>query len=145
MKLAPNDRGKEGSPLKNAKAFRALLARVERDLATNPVVSDAERKAVSVAGRKILEVLSEVLGRSSRSRIQENSELYDLPDIELGVKLEGRQPELLYLVGLATTVLEKLVSLKHLTETEYEVLKRYWRSLPIQHQLLSKRWNKALD
>lgn len=145
MKLAPNGRGKKGSPLKNAKAFRALLARVERDLATNPVVSEAERKAVSVAGRKILEVLSEVLGRSSPSRIQENSELYDLPDIELGVKLEGRQAEVLYLVGLTTTVLEKLVSLKHLTEKEYEVLKRYWRSLPVQHQLLLRRWNKAQD
>jgi len=113
-------------------------------LQANPVISSDELKE---AGRKLLDVkhiIAGVLNRTGKVRpIVENSELYAQSDTQLTVKLESQEQDISYLVGIATTMLDKLRQKQHITEKEYDTLMRYWLSLPEQHQRLIDRWETA--
>jgi hypothetical protein len=82
-------------------------------------------------------VLSRVLS------LTESTDLHRLDDVELAVKLEREQTSILYLVDIVTVCLERLHNLQHITAKEYSVLGRYWRSIPLQHQLLVERWDRS--
>ena len=128
-------------------ALRNFLG-ASRELMTvlqqNPVISSDELKD---AGRKLVDVkhiIAGVLNRTGKVRpIVENSELYALSDSKLVVKLEGQEQDISYLVGIASTMLDKLLQKQHITQNEHKILMRYWLSLPEQHQRLIDRWEIA--
>jgi hypothetical protein len=109
----------------------------------NPVVSDDERESIRSNCEDMLETLTEVLSRTVQSLDEGSSEFARMNDIELGTKFERQQDEVNFLTDVATSMLEKLYNYQHITEREYKVLGRYFRSWPVQHQLLVKRWDMA--
>lgn len=128
---------------KLVKGFQLLTMALQRELQMNPVVSDDERESIRSNCEDMIETLTEVLSRTVQSLDEGSSEFARMNDIELGVKLERQQPEVLYLVDVSTSMLERLYNLRHITPKEYQSLGRYWRSIPVQHQLLVKRWDIA--
>jgi ElaB/YqjD/DUF883 family membrane-anchored ribosome-binding protein len=128
---------------KLVRGFQLLTMSLQRELQTNPVVSDDERESIRSNCEDMIETLTEVLSRTVQSLDEGSSEFARMNDIELGTKFDRQQPEILFLVDCATSMLERLFNLQHITPREYKVLGRYFRSLPVQHQLLSKRWERA--
>lgn len=122
------------------KAFQVVGNALVSTLKKTPVTSEDELESVTQSVQDTLETVTAVL---SRVLSLTESEVSRLDDIELGVKFERQQSEVLYLVETATPMLERLYNLRHITEHEYSSLTRYWRSIPAQHQLLLERWEKA--
>ena len=110
----------------------------------NPVISSDELKE---AGRKLVDVkhiIAGVLNRTGKVRpIVENSELFQMDDVQLATKFESQEQDISYLVALASTLLDKLQQKQHITDKEHDTLTRYWLSLPEQHQRLIDRWETA--
>ena len=123
-------------------AFQLLTTAMETTLRTNGVISEKELETIVSNSSETLDVLKEVLARTEQT-LNETSDLHRESDISLGVKLERQQTDVLYMVDVATTMLERLYNLRHITTKEHASLVRYWRSIPVQHQLLSKRWERA--
>ena len=123
-------------------AFQLISTALEQTLRTNTIISEEELETVVSNSADTLEVLQNVLGRTLQS-LNESSDLHRLTDIELGVKFDREQSEVLYVVDVASVMLERLYNLRHITPKEYQSLSRYWRSIPAQHQLLLERWEKA--
>ena len=123
-------------------ASRELMTVVQQ----NPVISSDELKE---AGRKLVDVkhiIAGVLNRTGKVRpIVENSELFQMDDVQLATKLESQEQDISYLVSLASCMLDKLRQKQHITEKEHDTLMRYWLSLPEQHQRLIDRWETARD
>jgi hypothetical protein len=115
-------------------------------LQQNPVISSDELKE---AGRKLVDVkhiIAGVLHRTEKVRpIVENSELFQMDDIQLAVKLSAQENDLSLLVALATTALDRLRQNQHISEREFAVLNRFWMQLPVEHQRLLERWELARD
>jgi hypothetical protein len=115
-------------------------------LQQNPVISSDELKE---AGRKLVDVkhiIAGVLNRTVKLKpIVENSELFQMDDVQLATKLESQEQDISYVVALASTMLDKLRQKQHITDKEHETLMRYWLSLPEQHQRLIDRWEIARD
>jgi hypothetical protein len=128
------------------KLLDKLTLVVRRSLASNPVASDEERKAIDKALRDASETLTGVARRTtaSHSSLTENTDLYRMKDTELAAKWEGQQNEVVYISALATTMLERLHYTLHLEEEHYEALNRYWRSVSVQHLALLERWERAI-
>ena len=122
-------------------AFQLVSNALLKELKQNPVVSEDELESVTGNVEDTLETVSHVLSRVLS--LTESTDLHRLDDVELAVKLEREQTDILYLVDIATVCLERLHNLQHITAKEHQVLGRYWRSLPVQHQLLVERWNTA--
>jgi hypothetical protein len=122
-------------------AFQLVSNALLKELKRNPVVSEDELESVTGNVEDTLETVSHVLSRVLS--LTESTDLHRLDDVELAVKLEREQTDILYLVDIATVCLERLHNLQHITAKEHQVLGRYWRSLPVQHQLLVERWNTA--
>jgi hypothetical protein len=122
-------------------AFQLVSNALLKELKRNPVVSEDELESVTGNVEDTLETVSHVLSRVLS--LTESTDLHRLDDVELAVKLEREQTDILYLVDIATVCLERLHNLQHITAKEYQVLGRYWRSLPVQHQLLVERWERA--
>jgi hypothetical protein len=122
-------------------AFQLVSNALLKELKQNPVVSEDELESVTGNVEDTLETVSHVLSRVLS--LTESTDLHRLDDVELAVKLEREQTDILYLVDIATVCLERLHNLQHITAKEYSVLGRYWRSIPLQHQLLVERWNTA--
>jgi hypothetical protein len=115
-------------------------------LQQNPVKSDSEMKE---AGKKLVDVKHIIIGVLNRTvavkPISENSELFQMDDVQLATKLESQEQDISYLVSLASTMLDKLRQKQHITDKEHDTLMRYWLSLPEQHQRLIDRWETARD
>jgi hypothetical protein len=113
-------------------------------LRENPVAS---RDEVTESAKKLLKVKTVVVGVLQRTmssrRLDEQSDIMHMDDIQLQTKLERQEPEISYLVSLSTGILDKLLQLQHIQRSEHEILTRYWLSLPVQHKLLCGRWETA--
>jgi hypothetical protein len=143
MKLhrPPKKQSPEGVELKRLfRAFQVVSMGLVAHLKRNSVVSDDELETVTRNAGETLETVKEVL---SRVLSLTESDAGQLGDVELGVRFERQQSEILYLVETVVPMLEKLYNLRHITEHEYWSLTRYWRSIPAQHQLLVDRWERA--
>lgn len=139
---APKKKSPEALDLKKlVRAFQLVSTALVAALKNSPVTSDDEIESVANDVQSVLEVSTGVLSRVLS--LTESTDLHRLDDVELAVKLERQQPDILYLVDIATVCLERLHNLQHITAKEYQVLGRYWRSLPVQHQLLVERWERA--
>jgi hypothetical protein len=91
-------------------------------------------------------IIAGVLHRTAKVKpIVENSELFQMDDVQLATKLESQEQDISHLVSLASTMLDKLRQKQHITDKEHETLMRYWLSLPEQHQRLIDRWETARD
>lgn len=121
--------------------FRLVTTAIVSTLRTNKVVSEDELKSVVDGVQDVIETVNKVLTRTLS--LSEVTEFGRMGDVELGVKLERQQPDILYLVDTATTILERLYNLRHITDREHSVLSKYFRSLPVEHQRLVDRWEKA--
>lgn len=124
------------------RAFELVTNTLNDVLRTNTVISKDELDSVVSNSSDTLEVLRGVLSRTVLS-LSESSELSRLDDVQLGVKFDRQQNEVLYLTDVATALLDRLFNLRHISEKQYHSLDRYWRSIPAQHQLLLDRWEKA--
>jgi hypothetical protein len=122
-------------------AFQVVGNGLIKALKENHVVSDDELETVTSNVEDTIETVTEVLSRVLS--LTESTDLHRLDDIDLGVKWEREQPDVLYTVDIATVLLERLRNLQHITPKEHEVLGRYWRSIPVQHQKLLERWDRA--
>jgi hypothetical protein len=115
-------------------------------LKQNPVISSDELKE---SGRKLVDVKHIIIGVLNRTGkvkpIVENSELFQMDDVQLATKLESQEQDISHLVALASTMLDKLRQKQHITDKEHDTLMRYWLSLPEQHQRLIDRWETARD
>jgi hypothetical protein len=115
-------------------------------LQKNPIASADELKD---SGRKLVDVKHIVVGVLNRTvkvkPIVENSELYEMDDIQLAVKLSVQENDISHLVALATTALDRLRQNQHISEREFAVLNRFWMQLPVEHQRLLERWDEARD
>lgn len=142
MKLYKSPKRKpEAVDLKRlVKAFQVVSAALVSTLKKTPVTSEDELETVTQNVQDTLETVTAVL---SRVLSLTESEVARLDDVELGVRFERLQSDVLYLVETATPMLERLYNLRHITEKEYSSLTRYWRSIPAQHQLLVERWERA--
>ena len=123
-------------------AFQLLTTAIETTLRTNGVISEKELETIVSNSSETLDVLKEVLARTEQT-LNETSDLHRESDISLGVKFERQQTDVLYLTDVSVVMLERLYNLRHITEKQYSSLVRYWRSIPAQHMLLVKRWEKA--
>lgn len=128
---------------KLVKGFQLLTMSLQRELQMNPVVSDDERESIRSNCEDMIETLTEVLSRTVQSLDESSTEFAKMDDIELGTKLERQQSELIYFVDIATSCLERLYNYEHISPREYKVLGRYFRSIPKQHSLLMRRWERA--
>lgn len=143
MKLYKSPKKKpEAVDLKRlVKAFQVVSMALVSALKDTPVTSEDELETVTQNVQDTLEMATAVLSRVLS--LSEGSEMARLDDIELGVKLDREQQQVLYLVDIATTMLDRLYNLRHISQKEYLSLSRYWRSIPVQHHLLVERWAKA--
>jgi NTP pyrophosphatase (non-canonical NTP hydrolase) len=131
---------------KSVKAFQLVASALEQTLRTNKVISEDEFDTILSNTEEILEVLDAVTRRTANASVlSENTELYLMKDTELTAKWDGQQNDLMYISSLATTMLERLFNLRHIKESDYQSLTRYWRSLPVQQQKLAERWKRATD
>jgi hypothetical protein len=84
-----------------------------------------------------------VLRRTRARPVRENIELYQLSDAEMHAKMQGLEVEVSYLVATMTTALEKLYQNQYLSDRAFNVLRRYWMSVPQQYHQLLRRWSIA--
>jgi len=139
---APKKKSPEALDLKKlVQAFQLVSTALVAALKNSPVTSDDEIESVANDVQSVLEVSTGVLSRVLS--LTESTDLHRLDDVELAVKLERQQPDILYLVDIATVCLERLHNLQHITAKEHQVLGRYWRSIPVQAQMLVERWERA--
>jgi hypothetical protein len=125
-------------------AFESASVLLVRWLRSNVVTSSDELREVASCLKKIRHVIRDVRTRSARAKlINENSELYQLSDSELGAKLSGLELDIGYVVATITTALQKLLHTQHLNHSDWEVLNRYWMSFPVQYHRLIQRWDTA--
>jgi hypothetical protein len=144
MKLPrpPKKQSPEGVDLKRlVRAYQVVSMGLVAHLKMNSVVSDDELETVTRNVQDTLETVSHVLSRVLS--LTETADLHRMKDVDLSVKLERQQDEVFYLVDLATVMLERLRNMVHITGAEHSSLDRYWRSLPVQHQRLVDRWQRA--
>jgi hypothetical protein len=133
---------------KSVKAFQLVTSALEQTLRTNKVISEDELDTILSNTEEILEVLDAVTRRTANASVlsgvlSENTELYLMKDTELTAKWDGQQNDLMYISSLATTMLERCFNLRHIKESDFRSLSRYWRSLPVQHAKLLNRWKTA--
>lgn len=128
---------------KLVRGFQLLTMSLQGELQRNPVVSDDERESIRSNCEDMLQTLTEVLSRTVQTLDESSTEFAKMDDIELGVKFDRQQSEVIYFVDIATSLLERLYYYEHITPREYRVLGRYFRSLPKQTALLYQRWERA--
>jgi NTP pyrophosphatase (non-canonical NTP hydrolase) len=131
---------------KSVKAFQLVTSALEQTLRTNKVISQDELDTILSNTEEILEVLDAVTRRTANASVlsgvlSENTDL--MKDTELTAKWSGQQNDLMYISSLASTMLYRLFTLRHIKESDYQSLKRYWQSLSVQHQKLLTRWERA--
>jgi hypothetical protein len=115
-------------------------------LRSTPVFSLDEKRKLIEDYREIRERWVDGLSRSNSSkRLSEvqvrfpTSELFNLDDISLSVKLQSIEDDLLFFVSLSLTSLERLYLTNHIGEEEYKKYKTLVRYLPNFHDDLVSR------
>jgi hypothetical protein len=123
--------------------FRKVATRIARIVQQSRIASADEKKEIATGLRDVLEALEELERRTTKVLVRENSELYKLSEISLGVKWDRQSQDLEYMVALGTTMLEKLYMKKYLTDDEYLSLRAFWMQTIPEHDRLAKLWSKA--
>jgi hypothetical protein len=122
-------------------AFQVVSTALVTLLRANPVVSEDELETVTGNVEDTLETVKDVLSRVLS--LSESTELHRMSEIDLSVKFSRQQEDVLYLVDMATVMLERLRNLQHISGKQHAVLERYWRSVPVQHAYLDELWSTA--
>lgn len=128
------------------KGFELITSAIEQALRVNTVISDDERDTIVSGCEEVTTTLREVLSRTlQQSPLTETTQLSRMKDSELLAKFEGCQTELYYVVDLATTLLERMLTFGYMKDKEYRSLQMFWRAVLRQHQILGTKFKKATN
>ena len=121
--------------------FQLVSTALVSALKANHVVSDDELESVINNVQDTLETVSHVLSRVLS--LTESTDLHRMDKVELSVKFNRQQNDILYMVDIASVMLDRLYNLQYIGEKDHETLTRYWRSIPREHQRLLERWERT--
>jgi len=122
------------------RAHQLVSAALVSALKENNVVSADELESVANNAQDTTDTVTDVL---SRVLSLTESDLRRMDDIELGVSFQRQQNEILYVVDSAVAMLDRLRNLQHIGDSDYRILLKFWRAVPVEHQRLLDRWEKA--
>ena len=124
--------------------FRKAATRLRQVVLANPVASEEEKEDVKKLMKDAFTTFEKIQKRTEKV-LRENSELYKMDDIEIGVKWDSQGQDIPYMVEIATTMLSRMHQLRHIGEDEYLTLRRFWLQVPVEHQRLVGMWDKATN